>query len=185
MTEKEILTGCIQQNKSAQNALYQRYAGKVMGICIRYTKTKEEAEDIFQESFVKIFQNIKSLKEPKALQRWIKTVTVNMAVNSYYKNKKRYSHLIQVHNEIESNAFENILSYLSVKELLEVIDTLPPGYKIIFNLAVIDGYSHKEIAKMINISVGTSKSQLYKAKNMLKKKFLKLQTQGHEKEKLG
>ena len=167
-SEEEIIEGCKRKDPVFEEALHQRYARKMMGVCTRYGQTRFEAEDIFQEAFVKVFQNIHTY-QGGAFGGWIKRIFVNTAINHYHKNKKHanqleYEDFPEVHVENEE-----ILSSLATAELLKFINQLPEGYRLVFNLYVIEGYTHKEIGEMLGIQEGTSKSQLAKAKACLKK----------------
>ena len=141
-----------------------------MGICIRYTGCREEAEDVFHESFIKIFKSIKNVKEPEYLERWMKHVTINTAINHFRrKNKVPLENIREV--DLESNAYENILGEIDQERLLAIIQNMPEGYKIVFQLYVVEGFTHKEIAKLMEVSENTSKSQLNRAKKYLKKQL--------------
>jgi RNA polymerase sigma-70 factor (ECF subfamily) len=141
-----------------------------MGICLRYVRYKEEAEDIFQEAFIKIFKTIHTLQKTEAIGSWVKRIVINTAVNHYYANLK-------YHNQPDTEGVDlsdesgDILSQLTLQALLSMIQEMPEGYRLIFNLYVIDGYSHAEIAQLMHISEGTSKSQLSRAKDFLKKEL--------------
>lgn len=166
-TEKEIIEGCIKGKASAQEELYKLYSRRMMAVCLRYTKSRFEAEDIFHEAFVKVFKSLNSW-QGGSFEGWVRRIFVNTAINQYYKNKKYLNHLDTSHAEAFLPSADNVISELSNNELLELINKLPEGYRIIFNLYVIEGYNHKEIADMLKIAEGTSKSQLSKAKVYLK-----------------
>ncbi len=174
---EDLLKGCRNNKRKAQEQLYHLYAPKVMGVCRRYASNKEDANDIFQEAFINIFM---SLKKDKAMQinyldAWIRKVSANTAVSYYHKNKK-YSDHVSMENMIhhsDGQDFGQILSELGKKDLLNLIDQLPLGCKLVFNMYAIEGYSHKEIADSMNISVGTSKSQLSRAKSIIQSKVKK------------
>ena len=167
-TEKEIIEGCLANKASAQEALYNLYSRRMMSVCLRYTKSRFEAEDIFHEAFVKVFKNISSW-QGGSFEGWVRRIFVNTAINHYHKNKKFFDHLDTSHSERVESLNEDVISHLSNLELLEIVNKLPDGYKLIFNLYVIEGYNHKEIANMLKIAEGTSKSQLAKSKAYLKK----------------
>ena len=150
--------------------MYEKYKNRLMGLCVRYTDKREEAEDVFQESFIKIFKSIKSVREPEYLERWMKHLTINTAINHFRKkNKMSFESIYEI--DCESGVYENILSGIDSEHLLKIIQKMPDGYKIVFQLYVIEGYSHKEIAKLVGISENTSKSQLSRAKVFLKRKL--------------
>ncbi|MGK7390473.1 MAG: RNA polymerase sigma factor [Candidatus Cyclobacteriaceae bacterium M2_1C_046] len=166
-TEKEIIEGCLKQKASAQEALYKLYSRRMMAVCLRYTKSRFEAEDIFHEAFVKAFKNIPKW-QGGSFEGWMRRIFVNTAINHYHRNKKYFDHLNSSYAETVVSLNEDVISQLSNQELLEVINKLPEGYRLIFNLYVIEGYNHKEIAEMLKIAEGTSKSQLAKARAYLK-----------------
>ena len=171
MTEADLIEGCKKGNRKAQEALYTQYSGKVMGICLRYAKRREEAEDVFQEAFVKIFKNLHKLKANQALSAWIRRLAVNLAIDNYRKNKKHYGHLTTEFCQESGDSDLTVLQSISNQELLQVINHLPQGYKMVFNLYVIEGYNHREIAEKMGISEGTSKSQLSRARKMLQQQL--------------
>lgn len=171
MTDQEIIKGCRKGKRSAQEALYQKYAHKLMGICRRYSKNYEEAEDVFQEGFVRAFKAVGKLEKAGALEAWLKRVFINTAINYYQKHKKHHDHVNYEYVYSTNDDYEQIISNLNNQELLVFVNDLPDGYRMVFNLYVIEGYTHKEIAKTLKISEGTSKSQLSKAKAMLKKRL--------------
>lgn len=171
--ENELIAGCLKGKNSHQLALYNKYAGRMMGICLRYIKERNEAEDVFQESFVKVFKNLESYKGPN-LEAWMKKIFINSCINSYHRNKKFYN---QVDYEEVSEAnfiFDDALSSISNDELLKLINEMPAGYRLVFNLYAIEGYNHKEIGTLLNINEGTSKSQLSKARKHLQKILINL-----------
>ena len=168
MTEREIIEGCLNNKASAQEKLYSLYSRRMMAVCLRYTKSRFEAEDIFHEAFVKVFRNI-HMWQGGSFEGWMHRIFVNTAINHYHQNKKYFDHVDAAYAETMLSTSENIISELSNQELLELINRLPDGYKLIFNLHVVEGYNHTEISEMLNIAEGSSKSQLFKAKAYLKK----------------
>jgi RNA polymerase sigma factor (sigma-70 family) len=168
MTEKEIIDGCLENKASAQEKLYSLYARRMMAVCLRYTRSRFEAEDIFHEAFVKVFKNI-HMWQGGSFEGWMRRIFVNTAINHYHQNKKYNDHVDSSYAETMVSSNDNIIGELSNQELLELIDRLPEGYKLIFNLHVVEGYNHNEIAEMLKIAEGSSKSQLSKAKAYLKK----------------
>lgn len=139
-----------------------------MGVCLRYTRDRDLAEDVFQEAFIKIFQNIGSLKDTGAVHGWVKRIAINTALD--HLNALRFVESIENEShELSDQFYAQLLDKLTNEVVLEAINKLPEGYRIVFNMSVIDGYSHKEIAKDLNISESTSRSQLVHAKRLLKK----------------
>ena len=167
MIEEELIAGCRQKNEKAFEILYNQYAGLLYGIAIRYASNNKEAEDVLQDTFIKVFQNIDSYTNSGSFIGWIKRILVNTAINSY---RNAYNRNIETKEEIysfplydENDVFDN----LAEEDLLKILDRLPDGYKMVFNLYVIEGYKHHEIAEILNITEGTSKSQLSKARKLL------------------
>lgn len=171
MELKRTIKNCIKGDRKAQKLLYEQSKGAVMGICIRYCQAKMEAEDVFQESMVKIFHQLKDLREPQAYWGWMRQLVVRSCISHFRKNNPMLAYT-DVPLEKENNAYSDILGSLELEALLSVINRLPSGYKVIFNLYEVEGYKHQEIAELLNISEGTSKSQLSKAKKMLAKLLL-------------
>lgn len=164
MLEEGIIKKCIEGDRRAQEKLYTFYASRLHGICLRYTTTEFEAEDIFQEAFVKIFRQLANYKMEGSFDGWVRRIVVNTAIDHFKANLKKNNH---VHLELleESNLDQIALPYdMSEEDLVHVLNRLPEGYRMVFNLYAIEGYSHKEIATMLEITEGTSKSQLSKAR---------------------
>ncbi len=170
--EQQILEGCKKGDRAAQEQLYRHFAPTMLGICMRYSKDKDEAEDIMQDGFIKVFTNIDRFREEGSFEGWIKRIMVNTALNHYHKAQKTNSHRnIEDIREVDIVSDDEPMpkTRFSQKEMLDAIRELPEGYSNIFNLYVFEKYKHKEIAEMLNISVNTSKSQLAKARIYLKK----------------
>ncbi len=169
MSDDEIVEGCIKKNKLAQKELYDRFAKKMMGVCLRYCDNQEEGEDVLQNGFLYIFDKIDTYRGTGSLEGWIRKIIVNTALTSIRKNKKLEMNVdlnsVEYGIEDQSHLGEN----MAAKELLKIIQTLPVGFKTVFNLHAIEGYSHKEIAEMLGITEGTSKSQYSRAKTYLQK----------------
>ncbi len=165
---KQIIRGCKKNNPEAQKALYEVLAPKLLSTCIRYTKDRYEAEDYLQEAFIRIYLNIRSFKNKGSFEGWARRVTVNVILKDFQrKNALKHSIDIDEHTYLAESK-EKVISKISHKETLDLLDMLPEGKKVVFNLYVIEGYAHKEIAKMLDITESTSKSQLSKAKDMLR-----------------
>lgn len=168
MTEREIIDGCVANKASAQQKLYELYARRMMAVCLRYTRSRFEAEDIFHEAFVKVFKNIGTW-QGGAFEGWMRRIFVNTAINHYHQNRKYNDHVDSSYAEMLTSNTDSAIDELSNQELLDLINKMPEGYKMIFNLHVVEGYNHTEIAEMLQIAEGSSKSQLSKAKAYLKK----------------
>lgn len=174
MTETDLIKGCIKQNASYQRMLFEQYAGKMMSVCLRYANDSMEAEDIMQDAFIKVFQYIHQFKFEGSFEGWIRRIIVNTAIRHLEKKKMHFKDI----DESGSNAPQldpYAYVHLGQEDLLKLINQLPEGYRIVFNLNVIEGYSHEEIAEMLNIQPGTSRSQLVKARKMLQQQILQLQ----------
>jgi RNA polymerase sigma factor (sigma-70 family) len=171
LSEQELIDGCRKGHRSFQKALYERYCRKMTVVCLRYSKTTAEAEDILQEGFVKVFQGIKDFRQESKLETWITRIMVNTALNS--QRKKLYLFPMIDIQEIDFPEEEVSISGIHFTQLLEMIQSLPQGCQIVFNLFAMEGYNHKEIAALLGISEGTSKSQYARARTLLQEKLLK------------
>lgn len=167
MNEKELLRKCRKKDRTAQKLLYDSYAPEMLGICYRYTKSMDDAEDVLQEGFVKCFTQLDKFREEGPLGAWIRSIMVTTAVsylrkNSRYRNQMDFSApaLHPVLDEVATPA-------LGTAELMECVRRLPAGYQTVFNLVGIEGYSHDEVAKLLGISVQTSRSQYSRARGQL------------------
>lgn len=173
-SDSELIRKCKQGDPQSQSQLYNKYAPMLMAICMRYARNQEDAEDILHDSFVKIFTNIDKVDENWAYVGWMKTIVVNTAINAY-RDKIKSSGNVDI-DEMQDTIEDVRLKqsdFLSRDLLLKFISELPEGYRTVFNLFEIDGYSHLEITKMTGISYSTVRSQLFKAKRALKKKIEK------------
>ncbi len=173
LTEEELIKRCLQNDRKALEELYKQYAPKMFGICLRYAKNQMEAEDILQEGFIKIYGNLNRFRNKGSFEGWMRRTFVNTAINHYKKNL-RYAREMDIEDvEIENNNDLKVLDKISTDELMAIIQRLPEGYKIVFNLNVIEGYTHKIIGQMLGISENTSKSQLLRAKRLLRERIEK------------
>jgi RNA polymerase sigma factor (sigma-70 family) len=174
-TENEIIDGCIKKNRNMQKILYDKYASKFYVICLRYVYDKAEADDILQDGFLKIFTNIGQFSREHSLEGWMRRVIVNTAITHYKKNQKHYFQKeLEDINETDIENFNVLDAEFTQDELLQTIQRLAEGYKMIFNLYAIEGYKHKEIAEMLNIDEATSKSQFHRARKIIQEKLTKL-----------
>ena len=174
MTEREIIQGCLKRDSGAQHALFLEYAGVLMTICRRYAGDHFEAEDMLQEAFIRIFKFINKYEGTGSFEGWIKRITVRSCLQILQVRKVRFSELSENHQEIQTSV-PDIISDLDADEILKQISYLPVGYRMIFNLYVMEGYSHEEIGQMLKIKTATSRSQLSKARSMLQGKINSLQ----------
>lgn len=175
LNEQEIISGCLRKKRSAQKALYDRYHPVLMGICLRYGKSKSEAEDVLLMGLTRIFKKINSYNGKGSFEGWMKKIMVNIAIDNYRKNFKHYFHDDIEEVKTDEVGYDFIPDSFAIKDILKTIQQLPAGYRIVFNLFAIEGYSHKEIAERLNVSESTSKTQLLKARNKLRNKLLQLE----------
>jgi RNA polymerase sigma-70 factor (ECF subfamily) len=166
----DIIKGCIAGKPEAQEALYKKYSGKLFGISLRYTKDYSAAEDVLHEGFIKIYKNISNFKGTGSFEGWIRRIIINTALERFRKHFQMYS-ISDVNEAEDSIKYNHILTELAAKDLLKLIQDLPTAYKMVFNLYAIDGYTHKEIGTILNISEGTSKSNLSRARKILQAKL--------------
>jgi RNA polymerase sigma factor (sigma-70 family) len=177
MTEAELIEGCIHGDQKFQYMLYRKFAPTMLAVCRRYTNSLEDAEDVLQDGFIKVFNNLDKYRRDGSLEGWVRRIMVNTALNQYRSNLKTLYQLdIDELQQVIEDARPSNFDKLNANVLLKMIETLPDGYKLIFNLYEIEGYAHKEIAEMLNISINTSKSQLLKARRVLQKKLEELTT---------
>ena len=177
MTDIEIIKGCIKEDALCQKSLFNRYASPLLGVCMRYARNKEDAEDILQDSFIKIFKKISQFKGEGSFEGWMRRVVVNTALKKY--TVSRYTKEFSVEEVKDTTVPDSndvpAFNHLTEKDLLVLIHSLPDGYRIIFNLYVIEGFQHDEIANMLHIQPGTSRSQLVKARQLLQREIIQIQ----------
>ena len=174
---KHIVQGCRKGDSKSQKELYDRYAPLFMSMALRYMKVYEEAEDVMVMAFYKIFDKINHFKGEGSFEGWVRRIMVNTCL-SHLKRKNIFEYTDEEY-VFNSETVENLES-TSVEDIQKLIDELPNGYKVVFNLYAIEGYRHSEIAEMLNISESTSKSQLFKARKWLQSSYLKMNKLGHE-----
>jgi len=171
-SDQQIIEGCAKHNRKAQQMLYDRYSRFLLGICLRYAGDKAEAEDILQDSFIKIFFSIKDFSGTGSFKGWLRKIAVNTAITSYHKNLKfRYYVEIEDYTSAETGTASFEEDFYTSDELFRILNELPPGYRLVFNLYAMEGYKHKEIAKMLDIDTNTSKSQYSRAKAVIREKL--------------
>jgi RNA polymerase sigma-70 factor (ECF subfamily) len=180
--DAQLIAQCAQGNAKAQQHLYNRYAKRMYVTALRYSKTTFEAEDILQEAFIRIFKHIGEFKQQSSLDYWVNRIVINTALkqNRRILDKMHMEDVDEMHDEPVA---EVVLSNYNFQELLAIIQQLPPGYQIVFNLYAIEGYKHNEIAEMLDISEGTSKSQYARAKAMLQKMIAKDESKIYERQR--
>jgi RNA polymerase sigma-70 factor (ECF subfamily) len=172
---EEIIEGCRRKNGKAQKKLYDEYAASLLGVCIRYTGNKSDAEDILQEGFIKIFLNFNEYSGKGSLFGWMKKIMINTAITLYYRNLK-HNKTLDIYeidpNDINQEDEETPDLEYTAEELLNIINGMPSGYRVVFNLFAIEGYKHKEISEMLGIDESTSKSQYARAKKWIQNKLI-------------
>lgn len=175
MAEEEMIKECLKNNALAQRTLYDKLGPKMMGVCLRYMSNMEEAQDVLQDGFVKVFEKLGAYSGTGSFEGWVRRIFVNTALDAIRKNKnlKHQTQIEEVAYSLQSNDY--IFETLIAEDLMKVLNTLPMGYKTVFNLYVIEGYSHKEIAEKLEITISTSKSQFSRAKAMLREMITELE----------
>lgn len=184
MTEEQMLAGCLQNDAASQDALYSRFSPRMLGVCYRFAKNREDAEDMLQEGFIKVFSQIHQYRSEGALEGWIRRIMVHTCINALKKNKK-FSDCVDIaHAGSVGIREEAIPSIMQAKEVVECIRSLPLGYRTVLNLYAIEGFSHKEIGNMLDIEESTSRSQYTRAKSMLEEILIKKKILLRPKEKI-
>ncbi|HPF52699.1 MAG TPA: sigma-70 family RNA polymerase sigma factor [Draconibacterium sp.] len=170
---KQIINECASGNIKAQEQLYRTFAPKMFGICLRYAKDRTEAEDNLHEGFIKVYSSIKSFRHEGSFEGWMRKIMVNVSLEKFRKQQTMYP-VEDMVLYADSHATDDVLAEISAQELLVLIQQLPPRYRMVFNLYVMEGMNHEEISREMNISVGTSKSNLSRSRDILKDKVKKL-----------
>ena len=170
-TELDIIQGCINGDRKFQQILYNTFSSKMFAVCLRYANEYNSAQDLLQEGFIKVYKNIEKFRREGSFEGWVRRIFVNTAIEHYRKQVNLYA----LHDsELKSYEYYegNALETLKHQDILKMIQTLGDGYRTVFNLYVIEGYSHKEIGELMGISEGTSKSQLARARYLLQKMIM-------------
>lgn len=184
MTEENILQGCLENHATAQEALYNRFSPKMLGVCYRYAHNREDAEDMLQEGFIKVFAQIRQFKNTGALEGWIRKIIVHTCINILKKNKKFSDSVDIIHADNIHMNDHNIPSLLQAKQVVECIRILPLGYRTVLNLYAIEGFSHREISEILDIEESTSRSQYTRARGLLEEILIKKKILQKPREKL-
>lgn len=164
---RPLLEGCLRQHRESQKLLYQQYYSYGMSISLRYANNRDEASEILNDAFMKIFGNLGKFDLSKPFKPWLRKILVNTAINHFHKKQREFQ-VAEMKIATNESDTEKILSGISYQEIIGLLQKLPPSYRTVFNLYVIEGYTHEEIGSMLNIATGTSKSNLFKAKEQLK-----------------
>jgi RNA polymerase sigma factor (sigma-70 family) len=173
MTENAILAGCIENNAAAQKELYQAYSPKMLPVCYRFAHNREDAEDMLQEGFIKVFSQIRTFRKQGSFEGWVRRIIVHTCINILKKNKKFNDSIDIAHANTLPIREETVSSMVQAKQIVECIRILPLGYRTVLNLYAIEGYAHKEIACMLEIEESTSRSQYTRARQMLEEILFK------------
>lgn len=176
MTEQNLIRACKKQSREAQRLLYERYAPKMLGVCRRYLRNTEDAEDILVEAFFKVLTKIEQYKGGGSFEGWIRRIVVNESL--MFLRKKHNFHLTVELDTVDAPTACNAEDDLAAQDILNLLNTLPTGYRTVFNLYVLEGYKHREIAEILGISINTSKSQLILAKKRMREMLQKNQYPG-------
>lgn len=181
----DIIEGCRQLKRSSQEALYRQFFGYAMAICLRYASNKDEAIEILNDGFLKIFNHIQSYDTSRPFKSWLSKIMANTAID-HLRSRKKISFSEDITQAYDLGVHDDkALDKLAYEEILQLVQDLPPAYKTVFNLYVMEGFQHQEIADLLGISEGTSKSNLFKAKRILKTKIEELTSQNNDAGKIG
>lgn len=170
-TENDLIQLCLKQDRHAQKQLFEIYAPKMMAVCHRYARHRLEAEEIMQDGFVKVFSNLEKFGFKGSFEGWVRRIMINTALKLVGKKSFKQEQIGLPEYEDDGYA-PQVLGKMTVDEIMQLVDRLPQGYRTVFNMAVIDGMSHREIGEMLNIKESTSRSQLVKARNMLQAQII-------------
>lgn len=170
LTDTDLVKGCIANKRQYQEFLYEKFSGKMFGLCLRYSNNYHSAEDILQEGFIKVFKNIHKFRFEGSFEGWLRRIFINTAIEHYRKSVSMYP-IREISNSSYDVFNDQTIENMAVEDILKLIQELSPGYRTVFNMYVVEGYAHKEIAAMLGISEGTSKSQLARARYLLQKKI--------------
>lgn len=167
MTEEALLKGCLNNDPVAQRELYNKYSAKMLAVCYRYAHNREDAEDMLQEGFIKVFLQIHTFENRGSFEGWIRRIIVHTCINILKKNKKFNESVDIIHANSIQVREDSVSSIVQAKQVVECIRMLPIGYRTVLNLYAVEGFSHREIAQMLDVEESTSRSQYTRAKNML------------------
>jgi len=176
---QELLDGCLERNRQSQELLYKQFYGYAMGVCLRYTKSREEAKEILNDGFFKVFTKLESFDNSRSFKTWLSRIMINTALDHYRQEVRRdvFDH-VDVADHVSVD--ETLINKLAHEELVALIQKLTPSYRIVFNLYVIDGYTHEEIAEKLGISLGASKSNLSRAREKLREMLSKINIDNYD-----
>ncbi|MDP4284388.1 MAG: sigma-70 family RNA polymerase sigma factor [Bacteroidota bacterium] len=167
-----LIRACINGDRNAQSKLHEQFAPKMLGVCMRYSKSREEAEEVMQQGFVQIFKSLGNFRYEGSFEGWVRRIMVYSAIRHYHSKPKMYPVVEIETSQAMEIGNEDILARIQIKELLKMVQDLSPRYRMVFNLYVFEGMKHREIAEQLGISEGTSKSNLFDAKRLLQKAII-------------
>lgn len=170
ISESDLIKGCIEGNRQMQEELYNRFSGKMYAVCLRYANNADDAQDLLQEGFIKVYRNLHRFRAEGSFEGWIRRVFVNSAIEHFRKKSIELSKVSDKEENTIEDSDVSALDQLAERDIVKLIQDLSPGYRTVFNMYVVEGYSHKEIGDLLGISEGTSKSQLARARSILQKK---------------
>ncbi len=171
--EKKLVELCLKKDSNALDMLYNQYSGKMFGVCLRYAKNRNDAQDLLHDGFIKVYTSLTEYKNEGSFEGWIRRIMINTAINFYKRNSRYFFSMNDTEELLFDSYHDGIIEQISTLELLGYINNMPDGYRIVFNMYVIEGYQHNEIAEKLGISAATSKTQLMKARRYLMKKVKK------------
>ncbi|NCO54346.1 MAG: hypothetical protein COZ21_03005 [Bacteroidetes bacterium CG_4_10_14_3_um_filter_31_20] len=171
--EEKLVELCLKKDSNALEMLYNQYSGKMFGVCLRYAKNRDDAQDLLHDGFIKVYTSLKEYKGEGSFEGWMRRIMANTAINFYKRRSKLQFETGNNEEPLFESCYDNIIEQISTNELLEHINKMPDGYRLVFNMYVIEGYQHNEIANILGISASTSKTQLMKARMYLMKKVKK------------
>jgi len=177
MDDETLVVECVKGNAKAQRMLFEKFAPKMMAVCLRYSKDVEEAEDILQDGFIKMFNKLPDFKMEGSLEGWVRRIMVNTSLDAIRRNKKHLGDSKLEDVDYKISAQESTMDNLLAEDLMKLVQKLPDGYKVVFNLFAIEGYSHKEIADLLGVTENTSKSQYSRARAYLRAQLEKLNSE--------
>jgi len=170
ISESDLIKGSIAGDRRMQEELYRRFAPKMYAVCLRYANNTDDAQDLLQEGFIKVYKNLHRFRAEGSFEGWVRRVFVNTSIEHFRKKSAQLSSVSEKEENTIEDADITALDSLAEKDIINIVQELSPGYRTVFNLYVVEGYSHKEIGELLGISEGTSKSQLARAKSILQKK---------------
>jgi RNA polymerase sigma factor (sigma-70 family) len=169
---QKLIHGCLAKDRTCQRRIYDIYGASMMSHCLRYSRNREEAEEILQDGFLQVYKCISQFKNKGSFEGWLRRIMINCALQKYRSNTHRFNPIPLSDEQFRLPIKNDHLDRLSEKELIRLIQTLPPAYRMVFNLYVFEGMKHREIASLLNITEGTSKSNLFDARSILKKQLI-------------